>query len=76
MTWRLLLDWGETRTELVRLYGWSSWFGIGKSVRLTEVKQASNYSRGNNIIIKIVTLCTEVIRLIAHHINKQFHRTL
>jgi hypothetical protein len=46
------------------------------SVRPIEVKQGSNYLQGNKLIIKIVTLCTEVIRLIAQHINKQFHHPL
>jgi hypothetical protein len=73
MTRSLLLDWGAP-TELVRSYSWSSWFSTGKSVRLNEVKQTSNYSRDNKLIIKAVTLCTEVTGLITHYINKQFQR--
>jgi len=71
----ILLDWGA-QTELLRRYSWSSWFSTGKFVRLNEVKQTSNYSRDNKLIIKAVTLCTEVIRLIKHCINKQFQHTV
>jgi len=58
----------------VRRYSWNRWFSTGKSVRLNEVKQTSNYSRDNKLIIKAVTLFTEVTCLITQHINKQFQR--